>query len=317
MTTTHLSIIIPCYNEESVLSELIKRLNAVCSILNDKKYEILLINDGSTDNTWNLINEFANNDSHIVGVNLSRNYGHQLALSAGLKLCRGKRVFILDADLQDPPELLNSMMEKMDEGADVVYGQRRKREGETVFKKITAYLFYRILNSMIDIKIPQDTGDFRLMSRKAVDAFNKMPEQDRFIRGMISWIGLNQVPLPYDRASRFSGETKYPFSKMLKFAIDAITGFSIRPLKIASMLGIGFGCLTILILLYILYNYYFGYSVKGWTSLAVIILAIGSAQLFVTGIVGEYLGRLYLESKGRPLYILKEIVSSDPNRKSE
>jgi len=268
------------------------------------------VNDGSKDATWKIMCEISRTDKQVVALNLSRNYGHQLALSAGLQMCRGERVFVLDADLQDPPELLPQMMVRMDDGCDVVFGQRIKREGENFFKKISAYVFYRLLDRMVDIDIPPDTGDFRLMSRRAVDVLNSMPEHHRFIRGMVSWIGLRQEALPYDRAARFAGETKYPLSKMIRFAIDAITGFSVRPLRMASYFGVYFGIATLLLLAYVFINYFTGRSVDGWTSLAVIVLALGSVQLLVVGVMGEYLGRLYVESKGRPLFIIQEVVSS-------
>ena len=224
---------------------------------------------------------------------------------------------VLDADLQDPPELLPEMLKIMDSGADVVYGQRIKREGETAFKKLTAFGFYRVLNRLVDVEIPRDTGDFRLMSRKALEILQSMPEQHRFIRGMVSWIGLKQVAIPYERSARFAGVTKYPLSKMLKFAIDAITGFSIRPLRMASYFGVLFGLMTLLLLVYVIINYFTGQQVHGWTSLAVIVLGIGSVQLLVAGVIGEYLGRLYMEAKKRPLFIVREVVGSLANSKSE
>lgn len=310
MAGLKLSVVVPCYNEEEGVHELHRRVSAVCQASIGDSYELVLVNDGSRDATWKIMGEISRADKHVVAINLSRNHGHQLALSAGLQLCRGERVFVLDADLQDPPELLPKMMARMDDGCDVVFGQRIKREGETLFKKASAYAFYRLLDRMVDIDIPPDTGDFRLMSRRAVDILNSMPEHHRFIRGMVSWIGLRQEALPYERAARFAGETKYPLSKMIRFAIDAITGFSVRPLRIASYIGIFSGIATLLLLVYVLIHYFTGYSVEGWTSLAVIVLLLGSAQLLVAGVMGEYLGRLYVESKGRPLFIIQEIVSS-------
>ena len=307
---TRLSVVIPCYNEEIGLRELHRRVSAVCRDCVRESYELVLVNDGSRDATWKILRELSEMDTQVVAVNLARNHGHQLALSAGLHLCRGERIFILDADLQDPPELLAEMMERMDDGCDVVFGQRIRRDGETIFKKATAYAFYRILDRLVEINIPQDTGDFRLMSRRALDILNKMPEHHRFIRGMVSWIGMRQEPLPYERAVRFAGESKYPFAKMLRFAIDAITGFSVRPLQLASYLGVCFGMGTLLMLGYVFAHYFFGRTVEGWTSLAIIILAMGSVQLFVTGIIGEYLGRLYVESKRRPLFIVQEVACS-------
>lgn len=311
MVWSGLSVVVPCYNEKDGVLELHRRVTAVCQSCVGNSYELVLVNDGSSDTTWKIMRELSETDEHVVSINLSRNHGHQLALSAGLQMCRGERVFILDADLQDPPELLPKMMERMDNGCDVVFGQRIKREGETVFKKASAFAFYRLLHRMVDIDIPRDTGDFRLMSRRAVDILNSMPEQHRFIRGMVSWIGMRQEGLSYERAARFAGETKYPLSKMIRFAIDAITGFSVRPLRMASYLGICFGVATVLLLAYVLAHYFLGHSVEGWTSLAVIILALGSVQLFVAGVMGEYLGRLYIESKHRPLFVIQEVVCSN------
>lgn len=308
MVSLKLSVVVPCYNENEGIHELHSRITSVCHNTVGEAYELVLVNDGSSDATWKIMRDLSKIDKHIVAVNLSRNHGHQLALSAGLHMCRGERIFILDADLQDPPELLPEMMERMDDGCDVVFGQRIKRDGETAFKKATAFAFYRLLSRMVDIDIPRDTGDFRLMSRRAVEILNSMPEHHRFIRGMVSWIGMRQEALPYNRAARFAGETKYPLSKMIRFALDAITGFSIRPLRIASVLGCCFGISTLLLLAYVLVYYIFGKTVEGWTSLAVIVLALGSAQLFVLGVMGEYLGRLYMESKGRPLFIIQEVV---------
>jgi len=310
MVKTSLSVVIPCYNEEDGVLELHRRVTAVCQACVGDAYELVLINDGSSDATWELMCELSELDKNVVAINLSRNHGHQLALSAGLQMCRGARIFIIDADLQDPPELLSKMMERMDAGCDVVFGQRIKREGETAFKKFSAYAFYRLLNRMVDIDIPRDTGDFRLMSRRAVDILNGMPEHHRFIRGMVSWIGMRQEALPYERAARFAGETKYPLSKMIRFAIDAITGFSTRPLRMASYFGILFGFTTLLLLVYTIAEYILGRTIEGWTSLAVIILAMGSMQLFVAGVMGEYLGRLYMESKRRPLFVIQEVVCS-------
>lgn len=310
MFKPQLSIVIPCYNEADGLRELHRRISAVCAQQGDLSYELVLINDGSRDATWPLMQMLAAEDSHLVCINLSRNHGHQLALSAGLTICRGERIFILDADLQDPPELLPQMMTRMDAGADVVFGQRIKREGETAFKKASAYAFYRLLDRLVDIDIPRDTGDFRLMSRRALDVLNSMPEQNRFIRGMVSWIGLRQEALPYDRASRFAGETNYPLAKMLRLAIDAITGFSVRPLRLASYCGLLFGLCCLLMIGFVVVDYSLGHTVSGWASLTIIILAVGSVQLMVAGVMGEYMGRLYMESKRRPLFVIDEVVTN-------
>ena len=305
-----LSVVTPCYNEESSLDELYRRVSAACQEVVGSDYEIVLVNDGSRDRTWLRMMLLAENDPRVTAVNLSRNHGHQLALTAGLSVCRGERILILDADLQDPPELLAPMMARMDAGADVVYGQRVNREGETAFKRLSAALFYRLLHMMVDIEIPLDTGDFRLMSRRALNILNAMPEQHRFIRGLVSWIGFRQEALPYSRAPRFAGETKYPLSKMIRFALDAITSFSIRPLRIASWLGAGAGIGGLMVIIYVMLNWISGNTVSGWTSLMVITLILGSSQLLVAGVMGEYLGRLYLESKNRPLFVIESVLQA-------
>jgi dolichol-phosphate mannosyltransferase len=303
-----LSVVVPCFNEEAALPELHRRITAICEQIGS--YEVLFINDGSRDHTWNLMRQLADRDPRLAVINLSRNHGHQLALTAGLTFARGQRILIIDADLQDPPELLPEMMRLMDEGADVVYGQRRRREGETYFKTLTAKLFYRLMRRLTDVDIPQDTGDFRLMSRRSLNILNSMPEQSRFVRGMVSWIGLKQVPLVYDRDPRFAGETKYPFLKMVRFAIDAITGFSIVPLRIASVLGLIMGVTSLIMLSYTLGSWALGKIVEGWTSLSTIVLIVSSVQLMVLGILGEYLGRLYMQSKQRPLFIVDSIYTA-------
>jgi glycosyltransferase involved in cell wall biosynthesis len=306
-----LSVVAPCFNELGTLPELYRRVTKVCREQAGDDYEFVLINDGSSDGTWSAILALAAADPHVVGVNLSRNHGHQLALSAGLTVCGGRRVLIIDADLQDPPELLPQMMALMDDGADVVYGQRESRSGETWFKRTTAAVFYRLLRRMVDVDIPLDTGDFRLINRRTLDILNAMPEQHRFIRGMVSWIGLDQRPLVYRREKRFAGETKYPLRRMLKFAVDAITGFSIQPLRVAVHFGIFFGFGSLVLLLYTLYGWLVGETVTGWTSLMTVILLLGSVQLLVLGVVGEYLGRLYLESKHRPLFVIDRVVRTE------
>ncbi|PAW77434.1 MAG: glycosyltransferase [Verrucomicrobia bacterium Tous-C9LFEB] len=303
-----LSAVVPCYNEVSGLPELYRRLKAACATVG-QPYEIVLINDGSKDATWAKIRELTASDETVVGVNLSRNHGHQLALSAGLSLCRGEFILIIDADLQDPPELLSAMLQKMEEGADVVYGQRMSRKGETWFKKTTASAFYRLLNYLSDIDIPRDTGDFRLMRRNVLNALLSMPEQSRFIRGMVTWLGFRQVPLPYHRDERFAGETHYPLRKMLKLAIDAVTSFSIRPLRMATYFGLIVGSLTVLYALYLFISWALGgHVVAGWLSLMLVVLFIGSAQFVVMGVLGEYIGRIYIESKRRPLFLIQEVI---------
>jgi dolichol-phosphate mannosyltransferase len=303
-----LSIVVPCFNEEACLERLHERLSSAARATFGEYYEILLVNDGSSDRTWPMMRELAAADPHVVAVNLSRNHGHQLALTAGLDVCRGDVVLIIDADLQDPPELLGDMLETMRrEDADVVYGVRKSRKGETAFKRATAHGFYRLLANATDVDIPLDAGDFRLMSRRALDVFLAMPEQARFIRGMVAWIGFKQVPILYDRDERFAGETKYPFRKMFRFALDALTGFSSAPLKLASHAGLALSIGSVLIILYILFAWLAGESIQGWTSLMLVVVVLGAVQMFVLALMGEYIGRLYNEAKRRPLYIIQEI----------
>ena len=304
-----LSIVVPCFNEEACLGELHARLTRAARGVAGESYEIVLVNDGSRDGSWAMMQALSATDPHLVAINLSRNHGHQLALTAGLDLCSGARILIIDADLQDPPELLADMMTEMErQGADVVYAVRRARAGETAFKLATAKLFYRGLSRLAEIEIPRDTGDFRLMSRRALDAFLSLPEQARFIRGMVAWVGFRQVPILYDRAERHAGSTKYPFSKMLRFALDAVTGFSTAPLRMASHIGLWLVAASALLLAYIAFGYFTGRAMEGWTSLMLVVVVLGAVQMFVLGMIGEYLGRLYIESKRRPLYIVSDIA---------
>lgn len=311
-----ISVVVPCYNEVECLRELYQRLTSACYEIVGNNYEIVLVNDGSRDATWESIVSLALSDPQIVGLNLSRNYGHQVALTAGLERCRGDRILILDADLQDPPELLGDMMKLMDQGADIVYGQRSTRTGETFFKKASASFFYRLLQNLTDVDIPVDTGDFRLMNKRALDALLTMPERHRFIRGMVSWIGFDQVPFIYQRDERHAGKTKYPLKKMLSFAFDAITGFSIRPLRLATLSGLIIAIPALPLLGYALHSWIAGDTIPGWTSLMAVVLVLGSAQMLLIGVIGEYLGRLYMESKGRPLYIVKDTIDTDKGSKS-
>jgi len=312
---TALSIVVPCYNEEPCLDALYQRLSASARAAAGGNYEIVLVNDGSRDASWPLMQRLAEADPRLVAVNLSRNHGHQLALTAGLDLCRGDVVLIIDADLQDPPELLSEMLSTMRaEGADVVYGVRRSRAGETAFKRATAHGFYRLLKSATEVEIPVDAGDFRLMSRRALDALMAMPEQARFIRGMVAWIGFKQMPILYHRDQRFAGDTKYPFRKMLRFAFDAITGFSSAPLKLASHAGLALSLGSLLIIVYITYAWFAGRNIQGWTSLMLVVVILGAVQMFVLALMGEYIGRLYNQAKQRPLYIVQEIAGGGPDR---
>ena len=304
-----LSVVIPCYNEAACLELLHARVSAAARVAVGEDYEILLINDGSKDDTWPVMQRLAAGDPRLVVVNLSRNHGHQLALTAGLDLCSGAQILIIDADLQDPPELLGDMRAAMRAaGADVVYAVRGSRDGETIFKKATAAAFYRLLDRVTDTAIPLDTGDFRLMSRRALEAFLTMPEQARFIRGMVAWVGFKQIPFPYDRAERHAGETNYPLGKMVRLALDAVTGFSTAPLRFASHLGLALTAASLLLFLYIAVGFFSGSAVAGWTSTMLVVVLLGAFQMFVLGMIGEYLGRLYVESKRRPLYLVADVV---------
>jgi len=306
---TALSIVVPCYNEQECLAALHQRLTASARKAAGEDYELVLVNDGSNDRTWHMMRELAAKDPRLVAIDLSRNHGHQLALTAGLDLCKGARILIIDADLQDPPELLGDMLETMRrEEADVIYGVRSSRAGETRFKRATAHAFYRMLSRATDVDIPVDAGDFRLMSRRALDALLAMPEQARFIRGMVAWIGFKQVPFAYKRDERFAGVTKYPMRKMVRFAFDALTGFSSAPLKLASHAGLWLAAGSVLIVAYILFGWLSGRTVPGWTSLMLVVVVLGAVQMFVLGLMGEYIGRLYSQAKQRPLYIVQEIA---------
>ena len=306
---TALSIVVPCFNEEACLLELHQRLGASARIAAGEDYELVLVNDGSRDGSWPIMQRMASEDAHVVAVNLSRNHGHQLALTAGLDLSLGDAILIIDADLQDPPELLPAMLAAMrEQDADVVFGVRRSRAGETAFKRATAHSFYRLLSRATEVDIPLDAGDFRLMSRRALDALLGMPEQARFIRGMVAWIGFKQVPFAYDRAERFAGETKYPLKKMMRFAFDALTGFSSAPLKLASHAGLWLSLGSVLLIVYIAYAWIAGQSIQGWTSLMLVVVVLGAIQMFALALMGEYIGRLYNEAKRRPLYIVQEVA---------
>jgi dolichol-phosphate mannosyltransferase len=307
-----LSVVAPCFNEEAGLEEFHRRMSAAAQETAGTDYELILVNDGSADRTWEIMLDLAKRDPQLIAVNLSRRHGHQRAMTAGLHSCRGDRVLTIDSDLQDPPELLGEMWRLMDRvDADVIYGQRRERQGETMLKRGTAALFYRILRQLADNDMPVDSGDFRLMSRKVVDILNSMPEQQRFIRGMVSWIGLRQVALAYDRAPRTTGSSNYSIARMFGLAFDALTSFSIMPLRLASYLGIILGFLSLLMLGYTLGSWAFGHVVEGWTSLSTLVLVLGSMQLILFGLLGEYVGRLYLESKRRPLFVVDEIRTGD------
>ena len=304
-----LSIVAPCYNEQETLDVFCERMLAAASAACGDDFELILVNDGSRDASWRLIEAQALACSNIVGVNLARNHGHQLAVTAGLALARGQRVMIIDADLQDPPELLGEMMRRMDEGCDVVYGRRRARAREGRFKLASASLFYRLLRTIAEVDIPRDTGDFRLMSRRIVERLNAMPEQDRFLRGMVAWLGGKQVELLYDRDPRHAGATGYTLSKMVRLAIDGLTSFSTAPLRLAGLLSALGVCAAFALTIYALVSFVLGKTTPGWTSLALIVVFFSTAQLICLTIFGEYLGRVYMQGKQRPLYLVDEIVT--------
>jgi len=307
-----LSVVAPLYREEALVEAFYAR---VCSALEGLPFELVLVDDGSTDRTPELLDRIAERDERVRVVHLSRNFGHQTAITAGLDHARGDAVVMIDADLQDPPELLPEMLRTMEAAhADVVYGVRKTRRGDTAFKRATAHGFYRLLSRATEVDIPLDAGDFRLMSRKALDALLAMPEQARFIRGMVAWIGFRQVPFPYDRQERFAGETKYPLRKMMRFALDALTGFSSAPLKLASLAGFALSIGSLLLILFIAYSWLSGRSIQGWTSLMLVVVVLGAVQMFVLALMGEYIGRLYNEAKGRPLYVVQEVAGGRGSR---
>jgi dolichol-phosphate mannosyltransferase len=304
-----LSIVAPLYNEEGNVTELVRRLSAVASTIDGfDGYELVLVNDGSNDRTLATLREHAARDPHLVVVDLSRNFGHQLAATAGLDIARGDAVVLIDADLQDPPELIPEMVALWRAGYDVVYAVRRNRKGESAFKLFTARLFYRTIRRLTNVEIPVDSGDFRLFSRRVIDALKGIRERHRFIRGLVSWVGYRQVAVTYDRDERFSGSTKYPFSKMLRFAIDGITSFSDVPLRIATWFGFGVSAIAFIVaLVEIGIKIFTGYNLPGYTSTIFAILFLGGVQLIGIGILGEYVGRIHDEIKGRPLYLLASV----------
>lgn len=310
--TALLSIVIPCFNEEEVIEETVKRLNRFCAELSGLDVELVFVDDGSRDRTREILKRHAAADHRFRIIGFARNFGHQIAVTAGIDAAQGDAVVLIDADLQDPPEVIHEMIAKWREGYDVVYGTRTERPGESVFKRATARGFYRLLNRLSDVPIPLDAGDFRLMSRPVVDTLIAMPERDRFVRGMVSWVGFRQISLPYRRAERFAGITKYPLRKMLRFATDGILSFSTKPLQLSVATGMTCAFIALLGILYALIMRIFtNIWVEGWTALMIAVLFIGGVQLISVGILGEYVGRIYNEIKSRPLYVVQEYYGFD------
>jgi len=306
------SIVVPVFNEEKVLNEFYKRLAAGMDKLRED-YEVIFVNDGSTDNSLKIMKKMNSDDERVKIIDFSRNFGHQIAITAGLDYASGEAVVTIDVDLQDPPEVIPELIKKWKEGYGVVYAVRQKREGESFFKKATASLFYRLFNRMTDIRMPFDAGDFRLMDRKVVDNLKQIREKNRYLRGLTSWVGFNQIGVSYERQKRFAGHTKYTLEKMLRFAFDAIVSFTIFPLKIATYLGFFVVGLSFLYIIYLIIIRFFvaGTAVEAWNLPVVAIILLGGVQLICLGILGEYIGRVGEEVRKRPLYVVREIFDED------
>jgi len=305
------SVVVPAYNEQEVIKVTYDRLTKVMKDMGEP-YELIFINDGSKDSTAGLIAEFCENDASVKLINFSRNFGHMPAISAGMEHAKGQAIFVIDADLQDPPEVFPEMAAKWKEGYHVVYGKRTKRKGESVFKKLTAKIFYRFLRQMTSVDLPPDTGEFRLIDRKVCDVVNSLPEKSRYIRGLVSWVGFKQIPVEYVREKRYAGVTKYPLRKMISFAMDAITSFSYKPLRFATTIGIFISLLSFMYILYVIYQYFFtDRTITGWASTIAAILFTQGIVLVLLGLMGEYIGRIYKEIQNRPNYIIQEIIEKD------
>ena len=305
------SIVVPVYNEEPVIRESYKRLTAVMRQTGEA-YELIFVNDGSRDQSPAILAQLCQEDGHVRFINFSRNFGHQPAITAGMDFATGDAIVVIDADLQDPPEVILDMIREWKNGYDVVYGKRLKRKGETFFKKLTAKLYYRILRNLTNVEIPVDTGDFRLIDRKVCDAMKSLNERNRYVRGLVSWVGFKQKAVEYVREERFAGETKYPLKKMIRFALDGITAFSYKPLKFATTIGFLISlCSFIYLLVVILQRIFTDSTMMGWASTVAIILFSQGIVLMMLGIIGEYIGRIFDEIKGRPIYIVSEMKGFD------
>lgn len=306
-----ISIIIPVYDEEKVANECYKRVKENLEKIENYTYEIIFVNDGSKDKTLEILEVIASKDEQVKIISFSRNFGHQAAVTAGLKEVTGDAIVIIDADLQDPPELIPDMIKKWEEGNEVIYGKRSTRKGESAFKLLTAKMFYDTLNALSDVEIPKNTGDFRLVDRKVVDTINSLPEHNKFLRGLFSWVGYKQYAYEYERQERFAGKTKYPLKKMLKLASDGIISFSSKPIKLVGGLGIFSITVSIIILIYALASYIFKLNQlsAGWTSIMVAITFFAGVQLLSLWVISEYIGRIYDEAKGRPQYIVDKKIN--------
>ena len=308
------SLVVPVFNEEEVIGVFYERATKALRAIEGMTYELIFIDDGSRDTSLAKLAAFAANDPFVRVIKFSRNFGHQIAISAGIDHARGDCVAVIDADLQDPPEVIALMVKQWQQGFDVVYGVRSDRAGETRMKLWTASMFYKLLGRLTHVHIPANVGDFRLMSRRVVDQLKTLREKDRFVRGLVSWVGFKQTGVVYSRDARFAGETKYPFRKMLKFSFDGITSFSTVPLKLATWMGSAAAVLAVLYLMSVFVQWILGYTVEGWATIMVAMLFMGSVQLICLGILGEYLGRVFNEVKPRPMYVIDEVISSGSER---
>ena len=309
-----ISVMVPMYYEEEVAEECYKRLKKVLEGLAENyEYEIIFINDGSKDKTLNILENIAKENKSVKIISFSRNFGHQCAVTAGLKYVTGDAIVIIDADLQDPPELIPEMVKLWEDGNDVIYGKRKSRAGESKFKLLTASMFYKTLNALSDVEIPKDTGDFRLVDRKVVEVINSLPEHNKFLRGLFSWVGFKQIPFEYERKERIAGKTKYPLGKMLKLAQDGIFSFSTKPLRIVGTMGIISILISIIILVYSILSYFFNWNelTAGWTSMMVTMTFLGGMILISLWMIGEYVGRIYDETKRRPEFIIEKTINID------
>lgn len=309
--TKKISVVIPAYNEEEVIKTCHERMTNTLLWLNDYEYEIVFVNDGSKDKTLEILQAIAKEDRNVKVLSFSRNFGHQCAVTAGIRYVTGNAVVIIDADLQDPPELIPDMLKLWEQGNEVIYGKRQARKGESTFKLFTAKMFYKTLNALSDVEIPKDTGDFRLVDKQVIDVINNMPEHNKFLRGLFSWVGFKQTPFEYEREERFAGKTKYPFRKMVKLASDGLISFSAKPLKIVGGLGLIAILISVLILIYAIVSYIFSLNLltPGWTSIMVTVTFFSGMQLLSVWIMSEYIARIYDETKQRPQYIIDKMIN--------